>query len=320
MDEMELLNNALGLVAKAGTGMDTLNMGVMSREDLSDVVVKLFPKDTPVRNRLKRIKGTGLAHSWNQLADLGTGGGNFSEGGLPTVADSVYVRKSEPYKLIGNVVRISDLMIAAGANFADALAFERENKILKTMLDEEYQLINGDPVAGGFKGLTKQITTNTKDMATNTVGLPELNEMFEAIYLKGGTPRCVVLGPREKRALNNQLLSLIRYQAPGATGEAKAGMSVQILESDFGEVELVVSRNLVPTMDLVSGLLLSQMLILDDQASVDNGNAIEVVELVPMSRKPLGPTTSAVEELIWEAITLVVRAEIFQARIYNIGA
>jgi hypothetical protein len=73
-------------------------------------------------------------------------------------------------------------------------------------------------------------------------------------------------------------------------------------------------------MDLVSGLLLSQMLILDDQASVDNGNAIEVVELVPMSRKPLGPTTSAVEELIWEAITLVVRAEIFQARIYNIGA
>jgi hypothetical protein len=315
MDEMELLNNALGMVAK---DMTTANMGVMSREDLSDIVTKMFPKDTPVRNRLKRVKGTGLAHSWNQLVSLGTGGGFFNEGGLPTVSDSVYVRKSAPYKLIGNVVRISDLMIAAGANFADALAFERENKILKTMLDEESILINGDGVSG-FPGLTKQIQTNVKGMAGAGITVPDLNEMLEQIYLAGGTPRCIVLGPREKRSLNNQLLNLIRYAAPGATAEAKAGMSIQTLESDFGEIDLIVSRNLAPVLDPVSGQLRSKLLILDDMASVDNGNAIEVVELVPISKKPLGPTSSSVEELIWEAITLCVRAEIFQSMISDIG-
>lgn len=317
MDEMELLNSALGQVAK---DMTTANMGVMSREDLSDIVTKMFPKDTPVRNRLKRVKGNGLAHSWNQLVSLGSGGGYFTEGGLPTVADSIYVRKSAPYKLIGNVVRISDLMIASGANFTDSLAFERENKILKTMLDEENLLINGQAATGSFPGLFEQITTNVKDMAGAPITLQDLNEMLERIYLEGGTPRAIILGPREKRGLNNSLLSLIRYAQPTATGDAKAGMSVQTLESDFGEIDLIVSRNMAPVLDVPSGEMRSKLLILDDMASVDNGNAIEVCELVPMSKKPLGPTSSSVEELIWEAITLVVRAEVFQAQIKQIGA
>lgn len=311
----DMLNEALQAVEKA---MDTANSGVLSREDLSAIVTKMIPQDTPLRNRLKRVQGFGLAHSWNQLVSLGTLGGAFPEGGLPNNTDSVFDRKAAPYKQIGNVVEITDLMIAAGANFQDTLAFERNNKILKTMLDEERMIINGDSTLMEFDGLLKQVVSNVIDkVSTPGFGIVDLNLAMEEAYIKGGTPRVVVLGPREKRRINDDLLGLVRFAAPRDNVQTRAGISVLTLESDYGEVELVTSRYLTPIPD-GNGKNLSSVLVLDDQAVVDNGNSIEMVELVPMSRKPLGATTSSVKELIWEAVTLVVRAEIFQSKIVNI--
>ena len=284
------------------------------REDLQAVAKIVVPLDTPLRNRFPRFKGNGRAHSWTKLTSLGTGGGAFAENGRPNTTDSLYVQVSAPYKQVGNDLAVTDMMIAAGATFQDVLAEQRKAKIRKTMLDEENLLINGDntnPLE--FDGLIQQITTNVTT-ATTALTLDMLNDSMAAMYTAGGSPSSIILGTREKNKLNKSLFSQIRYTNNSSEKRDFGGLSIQKLDTDFGEVDLIVSRFLAPAVGL------STCLLLDERSLLDDGENIQIRELIPLSYKVLGFNSTAYEEIIFESMVLCILAENFCAKIVDISA
>jgi hypothetical protein len=109
---MENISQILEEVKKALTTAPASG-GMMTRENLSDFVVKLPYRDTPIRDRLTRKKGNGVAAAWNVLTTIGAGNSAFAEGGTPTEDAGSYVRRSAIYKELGKTKSITDRMIAA---------------------------------------------------------------------------------------------------------------------------------------------------------------------------------------------------------------
>lgn len=285
------------------------NYSLPSREDLQAVAKIVVPLDTPLRNRFLRLKGTGRAHSWQKLTSLGTGGGAFAENGRPNTTDSVYIQVSAPYKQVGNDLAVTDMMIEAGATFQDVLAEQRKIKIRKTMLDEENLLINGDTTNPlQFDGLLKQIVTNN-NVLNAAITLSALNDTMADMYTEGGMPTSIVLGTREKNTINKNLFNLQRFD----NFQNMAGVAVQKINTDFGEVDLLTSRFLPPD---ISGL--SSALILDERTLLEDGENIQIRELIPLSTKVLGFNATAYEEIIFEALVCAVLAENFCGKLTRI--
>ena len=134
---------------------------ILVRENLSDFIDRLTEKDTPVRDRLPRVKGSGLAASWNVLTAMGVGNSPFAEGTTPNENNSTYERRSALYKELGKKKSITDKMLAAGETFVDQEVEQTEVGMREVIQDEEFYIINGDSGVDPlqFDGLKKLIVT-----------------------------------------------------------------------------------------------------------------------------------------------------------------
>jgi len=294
------------------TGGGNVSGAAVIREDLQSIVKMVIPKDTPMRNRIPRMQGLGKAHSWAKLTSPGTGGGAFAEAGRPNTSDTILVQEVAAYKQVGNDLAVSDLMIAAGANFDDVIAQQRMVKIRKTFTDEENLIINGDSTNPlEFDGLIKQIVTNVNPLG-GAITLSDINDSMADQYDAGGMPTSIVAGTRDKNTINKSLLNLQRF----TNYDKKAGVAVQQLQTDYGDVDFIVSRYLAP--DAITGE--STMLLLDESSLLDDGENIQIREVIPLTSVSLGRTGTAYEEIIFEALVLAVLAETFCAKITGIQA
>jgi hypothetical protein len=78
---------------------------LLARQDLEAEIIKLTNRNTPLRDIIKRTRGEGRAHLWNQRKSLGQLPTNnsplevfFPDGGLPTESDPIYLQKTaKPY-------------------------------------------------------------------------------------------------------------------------------------------------------------------------------------------------------------------------------
>lgn len=110
----------------------------------------------------------------------------FAESGAPGNASPTYATKTATYKLLGTMFSITNLAMAAGASFENALAAEKTAAIRRLMLMEENALINsvstnvyapyGDgTTAYGFDGLIASLTT------ANGVPIPQVQTSVGAL-------------------------------------------------------------------------------------------------------------------------------------------
>jgi hypothetical protein len=81
---------------------------LLARQDLESEIVKLTNRNTPLRDMVKRTRGEGRAHLWNQRVALGHLPGNnspleifYKDGALPTQSDPQYVQKTAAYAYLG---------------------------------------------------------------------------------------------------------------------------------------------------------------------------------------------------------------------------
>ena len=94
-------------------------------QDLEAAIVKLTFRETPLRDILKRVKGEGRAHLWNQRLKLGANPAElttslfYADGDVPTFSDPVYLQKTAAYKYLGVAANITGPMI----NFLSSLNF-----------------------------------------------------------------------------------------------------------------------------------------------------------------------------------------------------
>lgn len=332
----QLVESAINDIQKAISSVDVSGL-LLVREDLQAEMAIMAPTDTPLRNRLNRIQGNGKAHAWYQLVPttsteaqsaghLFLGGtapekGFFDKGGLPQATQPSYKFKSAPYTSLGDLATVSFFEQMAGGTYTDIKKHQIKVKMLNVALMEEWAIINGDSSVGSglqFDGLNVQITTNVKNNLGATLALSDITSIENTIVTKGGKPQIVVLSYRDLQKFNELVLSSFYrlFQAgAGSMADIPAGISVSRWLSPFGVVDVVGSRYIV-----ADGSSETFALVLDDKTVLEDGNAIQMVDLMPLSAIDLALLQSAYRTLIAEFSVLQITAEAFQGKITRIGA
>lgn len=331
--DAQKVEQALNDIQKAISSVDVSGL-LLVREDLQAEMAIMAPTDTPLRNRLNRIQGNGKAHSWYKLIPTvsagaqstghlflgGTNpeGGFFEKGGLPQATQPSYKHVSAPYTSLGDLVNVSFFDQMAGGTYTDIKKHQIKVKMLNVALMEEWAIINGDssvlPLA--FDGLNVQITTNIQDNAGAPLALKDITNVENSIVSKGGKPQAVVMGYRELQKFNELVLgSFYRlFQAgAGTMADIPAGISVSRWLSPFGVVDVIGSRYIPNTGN-------SFVLVIDDKTVLEDGNAIQMVDLMPLSSIDLALLQSAYRTLVAEFTVLQLTCEAFQGKIINVGA
>jgi len=325
----QLIENALQDLQKAITETSVSGL-LLVREDLQAEMAIMAPTDTPLRNRLNRIQGNGKAHSWYKLVPnsqpeglfLGTppSAGFFANGGLPTGTTPSYKHVSAPYSSLGDLATVSFFDQMAGGTYTDIKKHQLKVKMLNVALMEEWAIINGDSGVNAlaFDGLRVQTTTNVKDNANAPLALNDLTAIMQTIVEKGGKPQAVVASYREIRRISELVLSsfyrLVQAGA-GSLADVSAGVSVTKWTSPFGVVDIIGSRYIVPA----GAPAVADVLVVDDVSVLEDGNAVQMVDLMPLSAIDLALLQSAYRTLVAEFTVLQMTAEAFQGKIINVG-
>ena len=111
------------------------------------------PVKTPLRNRFKRRKGEGSAHSWYKLIPTTSAGAQsdghlfvggtepesmfFDKGGLPNAKQPTYKHVAAPYASIGDMANVSFFDYYAGKTYNDLKADQIKTKMLNVAVGEE---------------------------------------------------------------------------------------------------------------------------------------------------------------------------------------
>ncbi|MFA6971371.1 MAG: DUF5309 family protein [Gallionella sp.] len=324
----QTIDKAIADIQKAIGSVDVDGL-LLVREDLQAELAIMAPTDTPVRNRLNRIQGNGKAHAWYQLVPtsateglfLGTNPANafFERGGLPNATQASYKYLSAPYVSLGDMIVVSFFDQMAGATYADVKKLQTKIKMINTALIEEWAIINGDSATNPlcFDGLIKQITTNTVTAAGTLFTLAQINTLAQTIAAVGGKPQAIILSYRENQRFSDLILSSyyrLFQSGAGALADVPAGVAITKWVSPFGTLDIIGSRF------LKSGTAVdSSILMIDDKTVLDDGNALQMVDLMPISSIDLALLQTAYRTIICEFTVLQMTCEKFQGKITNVG-
>lgn len=333
MMDAELMKSVLndpGLLAQIGemiskasvtTGTYTFSPATRSifvAENLDEVIKLIVPTATPIRNLIPRSKGSGQASAWKKLTSkldpsaTGTGASIFfADAGTPNETSQTYTTATAAYKLLGRKLSVGLLHIAASASNPAGTAEDEMLRIktLEVMLGEEWGIVNADSNAdaNAFDGLLKQITTNSGTAALLTAS--GIAAYDQTIFENGGNATHLLLSPRQKRAIMDELQSsgsIQRIVTDNQGAGSIANLNVRsILSPNTGnEIQFVVSRY------MGSWALLLSLTSPAGEAYID------LQDLIPMIKLDVPVTTFAKDSFVVESTVVRVIAEPYQ---YKIG-
>jgi len=241
---------------------------VGEREDLSDVITRIDPDETPIFSALRKETGNGVFVEW-QVQELAAAvATNYQNEG----ADASYATPTATTRL-GNYMQISqkDAQVSGTLDAVDKAGRDAEvayQKVLKGLelrrdiekyLNSDTARSASDPRKAGT--LSSWITnvddasgtsaatgdgTDVPDMTgTNrALTLAQIDNAMQAAYTDGGQPNMLVVSPAKKATfsdLNSGSVATnqINYTAPR---EAAIVGSVSLYLSDYGQLDVVIDR------------------------------------------------------------------------------
>lgn len=303
---------------------------LLVREDLQSEIAIAAPVDTPVRNRLSRIEGNGTAHAWYQLQPVATACGRFfgtapaqgffARGGLPTATQASYVYQSAPYVSLGDIAQVTFFEQMAGRTFTDVKKSQIKVKMQNVCLMEEWAIINGNSAANPlqFDGLDRLITTNQVDLAGAALTLATITTLMRTVVALGSKPQALIVSLRENQRISELILAgyyRLFQSGAGSMADIPAGVAVTRWVSPHGTIDIIPSRFICE-----NDYDRTRAFLIDDKSMTDDGNAIAMVDLMPISSIDLSLITTAYRTLIAEFTVLMMTIEAFQGKIINIGA
>ena len=238
-----------------------------NREDLSDVIYRIDPTDTPFMSSIEREKATAVNHEWQTQA-LAAAAANAQFEGDDAATNSV-----TPTVRLGNICQISyKVARVTGTQQAvehagrdDELAYQEMLKGLELKRDMENAVIGSnlakntgnDTTARLVASVLSWIKTNTSKgtsgvdpaaadgTGTRTDGTQRafteanLKTVLQNIYISGGKPDTIMLG-----AFNKQVMSSFVGRATPIedTKSRTIIAAVDTYESDFGRLKVVPNR------------------------------------------------------------------------------
>jgi len=251
----------------------TTSSAIGEREDLSDVIYRIDPDETPVFSNAEKVTTSGIFHEW-QVQELAAAvNTNYVNEG----ADWSYVNPSATTRL-GNYHQISAqaAQVSNTLEVVDKAGRDRESAYVKVLKgleqrrDIEKALFKNEARSGSdprkagkllsyitnadfsTAGSTSAVSAGTgADAATLTgndraLSLALIDNAMESAYTDGGNPSMMVVSPANKvafsdlssgSAVTNQL-----HMTSNAPTDAVIIGSVSMYLTDFGTLNVVIDR------------------------------------------------------------------------------
>jgi hypothetical protein len=237
-----------------------------NREDLSDVIYRIDPTDTPFMTLAEREKATAVNHEWQTQALASVDTGNAVLEGDDAVTDAVTVTVR-----LGNICQISDKVArVTGTQQAvehagrdDEMAYQEMLKGLELKRDMESILIGTNQAKNTGAAATARVTASvlswivtndnhngTSPSAADGTGTrsdgtqrafteAQLKDTLQLCWTSGGKPDTIMVG-----GFNKQVFSTFTGRATPMeeTKTKKIVASVDAYESDFGSLKVVANR------------------------------------------------------------------------------
>jgi len=249
----------------------TTTTAVGEREDLSDVITRIDPDETPIFSALSKETGNGVFVEWQVQELAAASATNYQNEG----ADATYDTPTATTRL-GNYMQISqkDAAISGTLDAVDKAGRDKETayqKILKGIelrRDIEKSVATAqarsasDPrKAGTLSSWITNVSIASDETAFNagvgtgthipsddgtdrTMTLAMIDAAMQAAYEDGGQPNLLVVAPAKKVAFSDLNSGSVTTNQINYTAPREAAMvgSVSLYLSDFGQLDVVIDR------------------------------------------------------------------------------
>ncbi len=245
-----------------------------NREDLSDVIYRIDPTDTPFVSGVDKTKATAVSHDWQTqaLASASTSNAVLEGDDAVTDAATPTVRLSNVCQISDKVARVTGTQqVVEHAGRDDEMDYQVLLKGLELKRDMEAIVLTNQAKATGdattartLASVLSWIKTNTDFGATGadpsaadgtgtrTDGTQRaftealLKTVLNEIWASGGNPDTLMLGGFNKQVAS----SFVGRGTPTEdTKSKKITAAVDVYESDFGTLKIVPNRNNPRTRD-----------------------------------------------------------------------
>lgn len=249
------------------TSAFTTYAAVGNREDLSDVIYRIDPTDTPFMSSIERAKATAVNHEWQKQSLAAASNSNFQlEGDDAPTADAAVATVR-----LGNIAQISTKIprvtgtqqVVRHAGRDDEMDYQVMLKGLELKRDMETTLVGTNQAKDAGDATTKRklasvlswIKTNASQVGTaptaadgtdtRTDGTQraftesQVKAVISSIWTAGGKPDTIMVGSFNKQAFST-------FTGRGTpmedTKTKKIVASVDTYVSDFGTLKVVANR------------------------------------------------------------------------------
>ena len=304
--------------APTNTFLTTAAIG--NREDLSDVIYRISPTQTPVFSMASKTKATATLHEW-QTQDLAAASSSSAQ----VEGDDASAKSITPTVRLTNRTQImSKTVIVSGSQQAvnsagrkDELGYQVSLASLELKRDAETNLTQSDVLATSprsFRGLRGWVVDNvnrnggTLASYTGNTGYTagtlrsftesQVKDVLQQVYTAGGEPDTIMLPPALKQTFSGFTGNATRMDK---SEDKKLYASVDVYVSDFGELSAVPNR-FMATRDVF----------------VLQSDKLAIAYLRPFATNELAKTGDADKRQLLAELTLECRAPKAHGAVYDV--
>ena len=255
--------------------LDASGGAALIRQDLEPILYGLFVKKFPFFERIRKEPANGLVHAFNQQSAFGDAVFQTETG---TVTDDVntYARQTTNVAVLatrrGITLKSQFAITQGGAPGQQGLSTELEGGVTAIAKKLQKTLFQGNSStsasagattelgaydANGFDGLRKLLgsAAGLSQIATKGTAayLKTINENVASILNAGGSPSAILCTPADYAGLVNEVTNLVRYNAPGQSGNVM-GLTLGSVVTAAGELPLLATPG-----DSIGSYLLSSV-------------------------------------------------------------
>ena len=230
---------------------------VGNKECLLDIISNITPKETPMFSTFGKVAVTNTLVEW-QTDSLRAAADNKQLSGftyasgavVPTVLKNNY---TQTFYVGYEVSKTQEAIMHAGR--ASEVAYQKEKAMKEYALDVEYTIVNHSAkvayaaaTEGEMGGLTYFLTGNytsgdaiVKDEGTAALTKTLLDDQLQIAWTNGAIEMNSIYAPAKQKRVINDFPATIRKMDVGS--DRLSGL-VNVYESDFGTLELVLDRRI----------------------------------------------------------------------------
>ncbi|MDR1649928.1 MAG: DUF5309 domain-containing protein [Synergistaceae bacterium] len=284
-------------------------VAVGNKEDISDIISNISPKDTPFFSACGKVTATATYHEWLEDTLRNPAANKQLEGAEYVTADpAVRTRKGNYTQIFSAGYGVTGTQEVVAKHGVSSEIGDAMVKAMKEIsLDIEYALMTQTAKSAGGASTARQFGGVPFWIGTNVVAggglVPtegKLNEAIQLAWAEGGNPTKVYLSGTQKRNVSAWSGEGEKYLDQNSK---KLVNSIAVYESDFGVVSFVPHRLLPDTA----------MYVIDP-------SLWKIGQLRKLKTETLPKTGDHIKKIIIGELTLEARSEKGNAKITGLVA